>query len=69
MSVLPGFLARYVVVDGLRRFARDWASLPAWTSGVVVALIRAPRLLAQRVRRTCLTSFNLTESRAWTLRR
>ena len=56
MGVLPGFLARYVVVDGLRRFARDWASLPAWSSGVVVALIRAPQLLAQRVRRTCATN-------------
>jgi hypothetical protein len=55
MRVLPGFLARYVVVDGVRRFTRDWASLPAWTSGVIVALIRAPQLLAQRVRRTCAT--------------
>jgi len=55
MRVLPGFLARYVVVDGMRRFARDWSSLPAWTLGVSVALIRAPQFLAQRVRRTCAT--------------
>jgi GT2 family glycosyltransferase len=55
MHVLPGFLARYVVIDGIRRIARDWSSLPAWTLGVFVALIRAPQLLAQRVRRTCAT--------------
>ncbi len=55
MSVLPGFLARYVVMDGVRRLMRDWASLPAWTSGVVVTIIRAPQLLAQRVKRTCPT--------------
>jgi GT2 family glycosyltransferase len=55
MRVLPGFLARYVVMDGIRRFARDWSSLPAWTLGVSVALIRAPQFLAERVRRTCAT--------------
>ena len=55
MRVLPGFLARYVVVDGIRRFARDWSSMPAWALGVSVALMRAPQFLAQRVRRTCAT--------------
>ena len=55
IGVLPGFLARYVLVEGVRRFTRDWASLPAWTSGVIVALLRAPQLLAQRARRTCAT--------------
>jgi N-acetylglucosaminyl-diphospho-decaprenol L-rhamnosyltransferase len=55
IHVLPGFLARYVVIEGIRRFARDWGSLPAWSSGVIVALVRAPQLLAQRARRTCAT--------------
>lgn len=55
IRVLPGFLARYVVIEGIRRFTRDWASLPAWTAGVFVSLVRAPQLLAQRARRTCAT--------------
>jgi GT2 family glycosyltransferase len=55
VRVLPGFLARYVFMDGMRRLARDWSSLPAWALGVSVALIRAPQFLAQRIRRTCAT--------------
>jgi hypothetical protein len=42
-------------MDGVRRLARDWSSLPAWALGVSVALIRAPQFLAQRIRRTCAT--------------
>ena len=50
-TALPGFFARYLVVDGGRRLFRDRATLPAWSAAWAFALARSPWLFAERLRR------------------
>lgn len=55
LRVLPGFFARYILVDGCRRLFRDWATLPTWAAAWSFALVRAPKFFTERLRRSCPT--------------
>jgi len=55
LTVLPGFFARYILVDGCRRLFRDWATLPTWAAAWSFALVRAPKFFTERLRRSCAT--------------
>jgi GT2 family glycosyltransferase len=46
--VLPMFVARYVVIDGIRRLLTNRRTLPTWAKAWSWAARRSPRLLAQR---------------------
>jgi hypothetical protein len=54
--VLPGFLFRYVIVDGWRRAFANRAMLAPWLKAWGWAAARSPRLLMERFRRPCATS-------------
>lgn len=56
LNVLPGFFARYLIVDGGRRLLRDRATLPTWLAAWIFALARSPKFFAERLRRVCATS-------------
>lgn len=51
MRVLPGFFARYLILDGGRRLLRDRGTLPTWLSAWMFALARSPKFFADRLRR------------------
>lgn len=51
-SVLPEYVMRYAVIDGMKRLLRDRASLPAWLRAWCWVLVRSPKLLGERFRRS-----------------
>jgi GT2 family glycosyltransferase len=53
VSVLPEFLARYFVVDGLRRLMRQRGTLPTWLAAWAAAVALMPKLVVDRWRRPC----------------
>ena len=55
LTVLPGFFARYILVDGCRRLFRNWETLPTWAAAWTFALVRAPKFFTDRLRRSCAT--------------
>lgn len=49
--VLPMFVARYVILDGIRRLLTNRSTLPTWIKAWSWAARRSPHLLAQRWKR------------------
>ena len=52
LAVLPEYVMRYAVIDGIKRLFRDWASLPALVKAWGWVLLRSPKLFLERYRRT-----------------
>jgi GT2 family glycosyltransferase len=61
-SVLPEFLVRYAIAEGIRRLVQDRRGLGPWFRAWCWAARRAPRLLAERRRRPAGTASGTRQS-------